>query len=690
MATSQKLTEHFLTCTICTEVFDKACTLVCNHTFCRKCVVNYTKTRPEAISAKSLLCPFCSKMTKVSAPERPVEEWADDVKPIFVIQGLLDSFGPGSKDTTHCSYCKEEGETTPATSWCSVCDDALCERCIRVHRRIPSSRHHDVVDLFGETKVRVKRKVMCKVHKDQNIKYICKDCKKAVCQTCCTIHHRKCDLVVEIESEIPAMKTELRRNKEDLLKKQDEMKTHIGKQNSKVNEALTLCVRIESNIKSASLKAIKMIKVKERKLLAELKEMSDKHIGELKADIKSGEISVQMYKQQAELIDQTLQSECDMGVYEMYQGCEAGDVEAVGVADVKEKGRIARIMFRQDTDKLSRALDDLQLGEIDVLYEGVLDLKATPVLQDTINVLDLKATPVLQDTINVRVAGDTSGACPNDVKVFVVNGTDTVVVTDYSNDSVKSFYTRNKQPGHSRLNLGGRPRGITKLKDNQVAVTVPGSRQIVTVQVNPDLVLLSTITTSKEYLGITSLTPSTLAASSDSPLCVDILDMAGHVLRSICPDQPSRCILEYPFFLCTTRTGHILVSFSGSTCVVCLTPEGDVVFTYSPTRDTALKNQLGITSTSTGDILVTDHHLHRVLHLTESGQFVRNMLTSQDGVQYPRGVCVGGRGRMYLCRPDSVKFQRRYSDDTDADGSSSVLPRVLPGNQVQESQVRLR
>ncbi|XP_048255031.1 protein wech-like isoform X11 [Haliotis rufescens] len=640
MATSQKLTEHFLTCTICTEVFDKPCTLVCNHTFCRKCVVNYTKTRPEAISAKSLLCPFCRKMTKVSAPERPVEEWADDVKPSFVIQGLLDSFGPGSKDTTHCSYCKEEGETTPATSWCSVCDDALCERCIRVHRRIPSFRHHDVVDLSGETKVSVKRKVMCKVHKDENIKYICKDCKTAVCQKCCTINHRKCDLVVEIESEIPSLKTELRRNKEVLLNKQDDMKTHIGKQTSKVNEALTLYLQIESNIKSASLKAIEAIKVKERTLLAELKEMSDKHIGELKADIKSGEMSVQVYQQQAELIDQTLQSECDMGVYEMYQGCEAVDVEAVGVADVKEKGRIARIMFRQDTDKLSRALDDLQLGEIDVLYEGVLDLKATL---------------VVQDTINTRVAGDMLREDICDGVVVVVNGTDTVVVTDIYNNSVKSFYTRNKQPCHSRLSVGGNPYGITKLKDNQVAFTMLGTRQIVTVQVNPDLELLSTITTSKQYWGITSLTPSTLAASSHSPPCVDILDMAGHVLRSICPGQPSRYILKYPFFLCTTRTGNILVCDSGSMCVVCLTPEGDVVFTYSPTGDTALKDALGITSTSTGDILVADQTLHRVLHLTESGQFVRNILTSQDGVQSPRGVCVGGRGRMYVCTPDGVK-----------------------------------
>ncbi|XP_071092049.1 E3 ubiquitin-protein ligase TRIM56-like [Haliotis cracherodii] len=640
MATSQKLTEHFLTCTICTEVFDKPCTLVCNHTFCRKCVVSFTKTRPEAISAKSLLCPFCSKMTKVSSPEKPVEEWADDVKPMFVIQGLLDSFGPGSKDTTYCRYCQEEGETTPATSWCSVCDDALCERCLRMHNRNPSSRHHDVVDMSGEVKVRRRRRVMCKDHKDEDIKLMCKDCKKAVCQTCCIIHHRNCKCVVEIEKEIPSMKSELTRNKNYLMRKYDEIKALVDKQKTRSKEESKRYLQMESDIKSTTKKAIDMIKRKERKLLDELKEMSDKHMRLLRADIKSGELSVQMYQQQAELIDQTLRSECDMDVYEMYQGCEVGDVDAVGDADLKEKGRIASIMFRQDTDKLSRALDGLQLGEIDVLCEGVLNLKATP---------------VLQDTINVRVAGDGKAADANDVTVLVVNGTDTIVVTDFNNTNVKTFYTRNNKVSHSKLSLSSGPYGVTKVKHNQVAVTVPDTRQIVTVEVNPDLVLLSTITTNKPYFGITSLTSSTLAAGSQSPPCVDILDMSGHVLRSISPLHNANNILQCPNFLCTTRKGDILVSDWVSRCVVCLTPWGDVVFTYSPTGDTTLECPCGITSTSTGDILVTDNSPDSIIHLTESGEFVRNILTSQDGIQYPQGVCLDGRGFMYVCMSSDVK-----------------------------------
>ncbi|XP_048253332.1 tripartite motif-containing protein 2-like isoform X2 [Haliotis rufescens] len=636
MATSQKLKEHFLTCTICTEVFDNPCTLVCNHTFCRKCVVNYTKTRPEAISAKSLLCPFCNKMTKVSAPERPVEEWADDVKPIFIIQGLLDSFGPGSKDTTYCTYCQEDGETTPAVVWCSVCDEALCDKCTGAHNRIPSFRQHDVTDLSGEVKAkgRQKVKVMCREHRQESLEFLCTDCKKAACQKCCIIYHRKCDAVVTITSQITTMKTQLRKIKKALSKKEDEMKLRVNEKDLKKKLGRDHYSLMKSNIQSECQKVNNQAKEKERKLLDQMEDISYKHIGQLKADIRSGEMSVQMYQQQAELIDQALQSECDMDVYEMYQGCETGDVEAVGDADVKERGRISKVTFRQDTDKLSKSLEDLQLGEIDVLYEDVLDLKATP---------------VLHDTISVRVPGDSNVSYPRDVTVMVVNDTDTVVVTDWNNNNVKSFYTRNNQTRHSKLSLGGRPWGLTKLTHNQVAVTVLNIKQIVTVEVNPDLVLLSTITTSKEYSGITSLTPSTLAASSRPPTCVDILDMAGNVLRSISPLQNGSKILQYPKYLCTTRTGNILVSDQGTECVVCLTLEGEVVFTYSPTGDTALKSPLGITSTSTGGILVTDYSLNRVIHLTESGQFVRSILTQQDGIINPWGVCVDGHGHVYVC-----------------------------------------
>ncbi|XP_046555429.1 uncharacterized protein LOC124264707 [Haliotis rubra] len=167
---------------------------------------------------------------------------------------------------------------------------------------------------------------------------------------------------------------------------------------------------MEHDIKSFGNNAREKITLMENKLLDELKEVSEKQIEQLTVDLKSGEISVHMYRQQTELIDQILQSECDMDVYEMYQGCEAGDVDAVGDVDVKKRGRIARIMLRQNEDMLSRALDDLQLGEIDVQYDGMLEFEATPVTQDNSNVLDLKGAPVSGDMWSVCDFGDVVAA----------------------------------------------------------------------------------------------------------------------------------------------------------------------------------------------------------------------------------------------------------------------------------------
>ncbi|XP_046574954.1 uncharacterized protein LOC124282945 [Haliotis rubra] len=462
-------------------------------------------------------------MTKVSAPERPIDEWADDVKPSFVIQGLVDSFGPGCKEAKDCTCCRGEGETTPATVWCSACDDALCEACARAHRRFQASRHHDVLDLSGsEVNISRRRKVMCIEHKDECIKFLCKDCEKVTCHICCVIYHRKCESVVTLESELPALKSQLLNKKETISKKQLQMEAKVDVVTVNIISAKHRYGKMEEDIKSFGTKAREKIKQMENILLDELKDVPE--IEQLAAGLKTGEIS-----------------------------------------------------------------------------EG------------------LKAAPVSQDTGNVRVAGDLNEVYVSDVTVLMVHGSDTAVVTDTYNNSVKSFYTWNKQRGHSKLKLEGAPLGVTRLSHDQVAVTVPNISQIVTVRSNPGLVLMSTITTIKQYRGITCLTPSTLAAGSER--CVDILDMTGNVLRSISPVDSEEEIIHGPDFLCTTRTDNILVSDDSSGRVLCLTAEGDVVFTYPATGHTTLRSTCGITSTSTGDILVTDYGEHTVAHLTESGQF---------------------------------------------------------------------
>ncbi|XP_048248914.1 uncharacterized protein LOC125371709 [Haliotis rufescens] len=624
----------FLTCVICQELYTDPCTLRCDHTFCRKCVTGYIQTRPDAVQSKTIPCAFCQQDTKVPHPSRPVEEWAGQIKPSIIIQGLIDTQADVVKtgSASCCSVCEKLGETTPGASWCSECQVSLCERCVKIHRASPSSHDHEICDLSREVKVKRRRKVICREHKDEVIKLVCKDCHKAVCQTCCVVYHRKCESVVTIQLMLPNLKYYLRRHAKQLSKKIHRKETIVKKTDEKISGIEKNKIAVENHIKCAVERAIANIKQKGKQLMNEVKDITDKQTKQLKAVVKLEEIEMQMYRQHCEFIDQALVSDCEMDLYDAYQAWESGAVELGDVrdTDTADTRRIDDIWFTPDTDNVQHTLDDLQLGKIDVTYQD----------QGT-----CLPSPVLVDTIDGKMAGDEMEPDLRNVTVLVVDGIQTVVVTDMENECVKSLYTRNNLICHSKLPLDNFPRGVTQLKENQVMVTVPGSSQIVTVEVTPDLVLLSIITTSKDYYSLAVLSPSSLAAGTYD--CVDILDMAGHVLKSVTTHN-NETLFSYPWYICVNNKGNILVSDWDEESVTCVTSEGDVVWRYAPTGDRAL-TPYGISTTPTGDILVAD--TNNVVQLTETGDYVTD---HKDIGCDPYGLYVDRHDTMYVCEDGQI------------------------------------
>ncbi|XP_048248570.1 uncharacterized protein LOC125378018 [Haliotis rufescens] len=624
MATSraEKVME-FLTCVICQELYTDPCTLRCDHTFCRKCVTANIHTKPDAVQSKTIPCAFCRQDTKVPHPSWPVEEWAGQIKPSIIIQGLIDVVKTGSASC--CSVCEKLGETTPGASWCSECQVSLCERCVKMHVASPSSHDHEICDISGEVKVKRRRKVICREHKDEVIKLVCKDCPKAVCQTCCVVYHRKCESVVTIQSMLSNLKYHLRRHAKQLSKKIHRKVTIVKKTDEKISGIEKNKIAVENHIKSAVERAIANIKQKGKQLMNEVRVMTDKQTKQLKAEVKLEEIEIQMYRQDCEFIDQVLVSDCEMDLYDAYQAWESGAVELGDVrdTDTADTRRIDDIRFTPDTDNVQHILDDLQLGKIDVTY------------QDQVPCL---TSPVLIDTMDGMMAGDEVEPGLLDITVLVVDGIQTVVVTDLNNKCVKSFYTRNKLTCHRTLPLVSSPFVVTQLKEKQVMVAVPESRQIVTVEVTPDLVLLSTITTSKRYVSLAVLSPSSLAAGTTN--CVDILDMAGHVLRSVTTHNNER-LFTYPDYMCVNNKGNILVSDRWKKSVTCVTSEGDVVWRYAPTGALI---PYGISTTPTGDILLAGSS--KVTRLTETGDYVTD---HQDIDCDPQGLYVDRHDTLYVC-----------------------------------------
>ncbi|XP_046374018.2 tripartite motif-containing protein 2-like [Haliotis rufescens] len=626
MATAKKLTDNHLTCVICTEVFTDPATLQCHHTFCKSCLLKYTKTQPEAVQAKSIPCPSCRQLTKVTTLDSPVEEWVSQLKPSHVIQGLMDDFGPGAEaaDANVCSVCKTQGKTTPATSWCSVCDEVFCDGCLKMHNIMPMSRDHDVVDVLNATKRKARHRFMCKTHKDKQIELFCKDCKMAICHTCCSIKHRKCDDVDTLDNMTPLVREHLSNQNQELKIKMTTSENITILRKFQIKEFQTNAQNIKDEIRNIRQRVVEVILSKEKQLLDKVDRSSDEQLHELQAEIKSQEIELQMYQQQYEFTANAVTSNCERDMYAVYESVGEASTDN---GDTGNRLAAGRVVFTHDMDKLSKAVEELQLGEVAVV-RGVSDRQSTPVLHHTIDFVS---------------DGGKRDIHLNDVTVLTVGDITVTIVADYHNKSLKTYHTSDPNTLGNLL-LSNWPWQIAKLSESQIAVSVPSSKEIVTVNVTPDPVLLSTIKTSKMYFALSTLSPSQLAAGTcRQPHSVDILDMTGRILKSI-----NTGVIRSPDYIHVTSNNNLIVSERRVNSLVCVTSEGEAVFTYTPTADRAWTWPWGITTTSTGDILLVDRDSHKVIKLTESGQFVRDVLTHQDGLKDPRGICLDGNGFLYV------------------------------------------
>ncbi|XP_071079279.1 probable E3 ubiquitin-protein ligase MID2 [Haliotis cracherodii] len=631
----ESLNENFLTCSICTEGYKDPCTLTCGHTFCKGCLGEFLKTRQDAIRAKSIPCPYCRQMTRAPRPDGPVEEWVKQMKPSFLIQGLLDTFGSekvtdedGSEKL--CASCTHLGDRTEATSLCQDCDVILCTRCSNIHTSLTVTRHHVIQELGEDVKGTGKGKIICEEH-NELVNFCCKDCNTSICQTCCIISHRRCESVVTMKSMMSEMRSALEDNKDKICRQLERTRLDVMDHQRQTERINLQKATTELEIKQVTQEAMDVIKQKEKQLLEELNEMTEKQSGQLRGRIKSGEIVMQMYQQHIEYIAQVLKSGSETDMFGIYQMCQSRTIEAVVNADVNLETNMleSKIRFVKQYDAL-KFDRDIILGRIEHLTN------------DTVCQL------VLRDAIDIRIHSDKKTPAPADVTVLVVHGVETLVVTDYNNNSLKSFYTKKDKPRHSNLDFSSAPHSVTRLRDNQVAVSFWSHNEIVIVLVTPDLVLWSRVTTKKKYTCLTAMSPSTLAAGCRDPPCVDILDVSGRVMRSVSRFNTGKNLICKPSFLCATDRGNILVSASGLGSVYCITPEGDVVFTYTPTGERRLGSSRGITTTSTGHILVADSLPHRVILLTPAGEFVRDLLTSQDEIANSYGICHYGN-MLYVC-----------------------------------------
>ena len=190
MATSAAVTTDLTTCPICLEVFDNPKSLPCLHAFCLKCLQGYFKDKSVGDKAP---CPMCRKEFQIPS------DGLDGLQHHFFIQRLVDVQKVSSEEFGEvlCEVCRQENEGTAegiptAIVYCVDCNQKLCERCGRPHKRMTGGGHR--LKPLGpdvEQELVQLRACFCHKHTDKRVELYCHQCNENVCLMCFTGKHRQ-------------------------------------------------------------------------------------------------------------------------------------------------------------------------------------------------------------------------------------------------------------------------------------------------------------------------------------------------------------------------------------------------------------------------------------------------------------------------------------------------------------------
>ena len=199
-----------VSCPICSEIFTDPRHLSCLHSFCLHCLKRWHQTNQSTTNRQDVItCPTCQALSSV-----PRSCDLNDLPTSSYQNGLIDVLAIKECNNTQvtCGNCCEKSSEA---SYCFECCIFYCEECVTAHRKMRSSKNHRALALkeFNDKDYEdvLKRPAFCpkQRHQNEELKYYCKNCKLAICQTCINLEHSG-HALENIEDEAERQKTVIR------------------------------------------------------------------------------------------------------------------------------------------------------------------------------------------------------------------------------------------------------------------------------------------------------------------------------------------------------------------------------------------------------------------------------------------------------------------------------------------------
>nr|XP_022341634.1 LOW QUALITY PROTEIN: tripartite motif-containing protein 45-like [Crassostrea virginica] len=546
----------------------------------------------------------------------------------------------------HYLVCGTEDCQKNGQFYCNDCHQPLCEECRDEHLKSPKTKIHEVVLYqYRNQQLPVEK---CEIHPKRNVDMFCKECQIPLCSKCSTRkdhHGHTFDDLEEIYTEkYTLQQTEFSKIQKYFLPTTEELKKNIDEDATEIKKIME-SIRTSMKAEAKSLKNlvdevtsenIEHTYIMEKSLLKMLKSQEttyDDYITYLGKMSDAFQESLSQSNQKL-LISKTLK------IQPIPETTNLKPVPPVFTAGTFNKNDVTKILGKvnvPDTKPEKRKIQPME-AESTHMKSTVKQLEQSKEKSDMKQTLSLSSS--VTKVREYRVPGVDNVYHVSDDKssrVWVSDRRGNLVQTDLQGNQLQKIQTSDGNGYHTATQDGDL---IYTEKDKRVIYRITPDRKITEFMKTGEWKPLSV------YSRING--DILVGMYKDEEAKVTRYSKAGKEIQNIQRNNQGQGLYSGPYYITENINGDICTSDYNKSAVVVVNKSGQHRFSY--TGQGSVFHPYGICTDVLGHILVCDTSFNsRSVHLLDQdGGFLSIILSSQQGIKSPSGVCMDDEHKLYV------------------------------------------
>ena len=351
-----------LSCCVCMCTYTDPKQLPCLHSFCLHCLNGIQRT--SGVHGK-ITCPECRKQFKIPGSGNPSE-----LPTNFRINSLVDVLAIKECSTANvkCGNCEKR---SAQTLYCFQCCAFWCEECILAHNVIRTNKEHKTLALkdFQDQDIEavLRRPAFCQkeLHEKEELKFFCKNCEVAICNTCAmTLHEGHGKMLLQEATN--ARKTKINSMIKSLKDKVLEKRKEVEQFNQKSMEVQAQVADVKSQVQTNVDQMIAIIEARKQDVFDAVDDQAKKSLetlsqkkGEAENQVKIIESAIE---QTESLMKRNFSTEI-LGFKETFDKI----LQEQGTQENRDTESISRFSFTK-SEKLINVLNSEGIGNVKTVF----------------------------------------------------------------------------------------------------------------------------------------------------------------------------------------------------------------------------------------------------------------------------------------------------------------------------------